>query len=543
MSGSLSDWWKVTTTISSSHPAILFATAEFGPWIKVGGLGEASAGLVNALNSMGAEVSVVMPDYGLIELDEFERTVLDGLPAWCPEVTVRRGWLPPASAGDPEREVEVTLIDFLGAHRSHPYVDPTTGEGWGDSNWFFLTFSAAVGALAARNQPDVVHLNDWHTGAATLHLPASIPTVLTVHNLAHQGTDHIDWLGWAATTGDPTVERRSVADAFVHHDAYSPLAGAVSTADRVVMVSESYCEEARSDEGGFGLHHRLLARGADLSGFRNGIDLGLWNPADDPHLPANFSADDLSGKAVCRSRLLREAGLDDDRGPLIGMVARLVHQKGIDLALDVVPFLDSLSATMVLIGSGSPALAARAREVAAAFPDRFAFADYDDALSHLVVAGSDLLLMPSRFEPCGLTQLQAMTCGTIPVVTAVGGLRDTVVDTDTSPRRGTGFVADKPASLDLLNALHRAARGWANARRRAAVQRRGMTADWSWTKPARHYLGLYRELAPMPETVGTVSEETLIATDTGLARFDPDLELAIELELQASAASATPEFV
>lgn len=426
----------------------------------------------------------------------------------------------------------MTLVDFLGGHRPHPYIDPATGEGWHDSTWFFQTFSAAVGTLAAQLRPDLVHLNDWHTATTLLHTPSTIPSALTVHNLAHQGVDHAGWLDHVTSGRHSREAGRAAPDAFRHHDAFNPLAGAISTADRVVMVSESYCDEVRGEAGGCGLHDRLVARGDDLSGIRNGIDLGLWHPADDPHLPATFSVDDLAGKATCRSELLRAVGLVEDRGPVIGMVARLAHQKGIDLALEVVPFLESLSARMILIGSGCPTLAAQAREVAARHPDRFAFRDYDDSFAHLVVAGSDLLLMPSRFEPCGLTQLQAMTCGTIPVATAVGGLRDTVIDTDTHPRRGTGFVADRATSLDLLNALHRAGRGWGNPRRRAAVQRRGMTADWSWTKPARHYLELYRDL--IAGTAGPLPDETGPDWLTNPGRdLDVDVELR-ELALVSS---------
>ena len=467
-------------------PTVLFATAEFGPHVKVGGLGEASSGLVGALSSMGVGGSVVMPDFGLMDLDGEKRRPLNGLPSWCPPIEVR--W------GRTDDDTDVTLLSFEGGQRPHPYNDPSTGIGWPDATWFYMTFSAGIAALAAEERPDVVHLNDWHTAAALLRLPPGTASILTVHNLAYQGVDDAAWLGLmtesideAAMTVDPT--------SFLANGAFNPLAGGIANADHVVLVSESYRDEATSEAGGFGLHEHLRRRGDRVSGIRNGIDLGLWHPADDTRLPVGFHHGDLAGKEICRKELLRAADLDPDRGPVIGMVARLVHQKGIDLALELVPFLDSLSARLVLMGSGSPALADKVRAVAEEYPDHFAgICDYDEAMAHLIVGGSDLLLMPSRFEPCGLTQLQAMTCGTIPVVTAVGGLRDTVVDTDACPRRGTGFVADRPTSLDLLNALHRACRGWSNSRRRAAVQRRGMTADWSWTKPARQYLELYRSL-------------------------------------------------
>ena len=177
------------------------------------------------------------------------------------------------------------------------------------------------------------------------------------------------------------------------------------------------------------------------------------------------------------------------------MVARFVQQKGIDLALDLVPYLESIRARFVLMGSGSAAITAHAREVADRHPEHFTvFPGYDETMAHLIVGGSDLFLVPSRFEPCGLTQMQAMTCGTIPVVTNVGGLRDTVIDTDRNPKTGNGFVAAQPTALALIDAVHRAARGWSNPRRRAAVQRRGMTADWSWAKPAKQYVGLYNNI-------------------------------------------------
>ncbi len=472
-------------------PTVLFATAEFGPYVKVGGLGEASSGLVGSLSSMGVGVSVVMPDFGLIELEDEKRWPLTGLPSWCPAIEARSGRTDP-EAGD---DIDIILLSFEGGLRAHPYVDPATGESWPDATWFYMTFSAGVAALATEERPHAVHLNDWHTAAALLRLPPDVGTILTVHNLAYQGIDDGAWLGRMMESVDGSALRVDPM-AFLVDDAFNPLAGGISGADRIVLVSESYRDEATSEAGGFGLHHQLRYRGEQVSGIRNGIDLGLWHPADDLRLPVGFHHGDLSGKEICRKELLKEADLDADRGPVIGMVARLVHQKGIDLALDMVPFLDSLSARLVLMGSGSPALADKVRDVAERYPDHFAgFCDYDETMAHLIVGGSDLLLMPSRFEPCGLTQLQAMTCGTIPVVTAVGGLRDTVVDTDTCPRRGTGFVADRATSLDLLNALHRACRGWSNPRRRAAVQRRGMTADWSWTKPARQYLDLYRALS------------------------------------------------
>ncbi|MGI9607650.1 MAG: glycogen synthase [Acidimicrobiales bacterium] len=456
---------------------VLFATAEYAPIVKVGGLSEASSGLVGCLRSLGTEVEVIMPDYGLVELTDVTELPLDGLPSWMPATVVRRGWS--ASAGP------ITLIHFAGSERENPYVDPATGEGWPDNADRFLSFSTAVASYAEIRRPDVVHCNDWHAASTIALLPSDIGSVLTVHNLAHQG-----WAGaaWASRFG-------THGRAFLEAGAFNALAGGISLADRVVLVSESYAAEALLPETGCGLHHRLAARGAAVSGIRNGIDPGLWDPGEDPLLPVTFDHRDLTGKEICRKELLKLAGLESERGPVIGIVARFVHQKGIDLALELAPFLRTIPARLVMIGMGSPDITRLAQDTVGQHPDVVALlGGYDEERAHLVVAGSDLLLVPSRFEPCGLTQMQAMTCGTLPVVTPVGGLRDTVIDTDACPRSGTGFVAGEATPLGLLDAIHRASRGWSNPRRRGAVQQRGMTADWSWATPAREYANLYQHV-------------------------------------------------
>ena len=427
---------------------------------------------------MGALVEFVMPDYGLIDLRDVTEQPLDYLPSWCPPVTARQGWA--------DYVGQVTVLSFEGSKRSHPYVNPATGVGWEDNTEYFMVFAAAVAQLAVVRKPHVVHCNDWHTAPAIGRLPAGTPSVLTAHNLAHQGASDLRWAKRIGVHGQ----------AFVEKGAFNPLAGGVSLADKVIMVSQSYAEEAVLPETGFGLHNRLIARGDDLIGIRNGIDVGLWHPSTDPLLPYNYDLQDLSGKELCRKELLHGTDLADDKGPVLGLVARLDHQKGIDLALSLAPYLENLHARLVIMGSGSPELARLAERTQARFPDRVhVFDGYDERLAHLVVAGSDMLLVPSRFEPCGLTQMQAMTCGTIPVVTDVGGLRDTVLDTDANRRAGTGYVAKHATSMSLLDTVHRAVRGWSNSRRRTAIQRRGMTADWSWATPARRHMEIYEELS------------------------------------------------
>ena len=243
---------------------------------------------------------------------------------------------------------------------------------------------------------------------------------------------------------------------------------------------------------GCGLHLVLRGRSGVLSGILNGIDTAIWDPAEDPHLAAPFALDDLSGKATCRAALVARMGLKLSGGPIVVLVTRLVEQKGVDLLLPVVPFLAGMGAQLVVLGSGDAELVQDLHAVASAHPQSVRFVPgYDESLAHQLFAGGDLLAMPSRFEPCGLTQMQALRYGTLPVATAVGGLRDTIVDLDADPIAGTGWLAESASSLALLDALHRAVSSWSDPSLRRSAQHRGMARDWSWAEPAKQHLDLY----------------------------------------------------
>jgi starch synthase len=232
-----------------------------------------------------------------------------------------------------------------------------------------------------------------------------------------------------------------------------------------------------------------------LVGILNGIDTDVWDPATDAHLVARTATVDEVARATNRAAVLGRVGLADGPSPLLVMVTRLVEQKGVDLALPLLPLLRRMPARLAVLGSGDAALAADLRAAALADPAHVAFVEgYDERLSHLLFGGGDLLLMPSRFEPCGLAQMQALRYGTLPVVTAVGGLRDTVVDADDHPTTGTGWVAAAPDPVDLLDAVHRAVRGWSDPAVRLAAQERGTAIDWSWRAPAQRHIELYEGL-------------------------------------------------
>ncbi len=462
---------------------VLFATAELAPLVRVGGLAEAAGGLVQALRRAGVAVELVVPDYGgpLSPVLGNEVTEAIELPAWA-------GGPGSARTGILEGYGEVTLVDVPGIRRPHPYVPPGEADGWPDNDQRFFAFSAATSVLALRRSVDVVHVNDWHTAPVLGFLPATMPTVLSLHNLAYQG-----WCdrGWLSTL---RAEHQRAYD--VEHSC-NPLAGAIAIADRVVAVSPHYADEIRTVTEGAGLHELLAERGSALVGILNGIDTEAWDPSTDPALVERYRLRNVgAAKQINGNALRAEVGLAPSDGPLIAMVTRLVGQKGVDIALDATVALPSIDAQFVLLGAGDPALSANARTVEHLVPDRVRFVEgFDLALAHRLFAASDLFVMSSRFEPCGLAQMQAMRYGSLPVVTDVGGLHDTVVDGDESDE-GTGFVCRSVNAAGLVDALHRATRAWRVKGRRQTLIRNAMSIDWSWDAPAGSYIDLYHGLAP-----------------------------------------------
>lgn len=465
---------------------ILFASAELAPVVSVGGLGSAASGLVRALRVLKHDVEVVLPDYEHYELTEETTTSLDS-PLWTGPLKVRSGHHPIVGA--------LTLVQSPSITRPHPYLDEH-GNGWSDNDQRFLSFSYAVAALAARSRPDIIHVNDWHTAAALAMIDPDLAcaTVLSIHNLAYQGTCDAGWLEHLGPR----------AQSAARDSACNPLAAGIALADAIVVVSPTYRAEILEEHNACGLHDVLTSRQDSIYGIRNGIETDVWNPATDPHIDVNFDSSSLSNKLVLQHALRDELRLahppEDARTSLSVVVSRLVHQKGIDQLLQLLPFLGSLPTQVVVLGSGDHQLADSLRTAADDDPNNIAFVDgFVEPLGHRILAAGDFVLMPSRFEPCGLTQMQAMRYGTIPIVAGVGGLLDTVSDADLNSKSGTGFVADNHRAVSMLDAWHRAQRAWQSAQRRRGIQRRGMRADWSWAIPAQQHVNLYEHLA----TTGT----------------------------------------
>ncbi len=465
---------------------VLFATAELAPAARVGGLAEAAAGLVKALRASGSDVIIALPDYGTIELSN-ERSWELQVPEWAGPARARRGEA--VGVGD------LILIDRPGLSRPHPYVEPGSGQGWPDNDHRFLGFSAAVAALCLDLNPDVLHLNDWHTAATLGFLATPPPSVLTIHTLGYQGLCKATWL------------QRIPYDSWKYawYDSCNPLLGAIRSADKIIAVSPNYASEILTEDQGQGLHEELARRGADLVGIRNGIDTSIWDPRTDQIIPRSYTDESFEfGKAEAKQSLLDQFGWEPSSDPILGVVSRLVDQKGIDLIANLGPFLKYLPARLVLLGSGQAELASLIRQMASEQPHRIGTVTdrYDEDFAHRIFAGSDLFLMPSRFEPCGLAQMQAMAYGTPPVATPVGGLVDTIIDADAGRALGTGFLSLTPDLAGFVDALHRAVRAHRSTSRRRGIQRRGMMTDWSWQEPAAAHRGIYADLLS-PSKAGT----------------------------------------
>ena len=459
---------------------ISFAAAEVAPYAKVGGLADVAGSLPQALAALGHEVSVYLPLHRSIDTAKFA----------IPTKGARTHSVPYGAAHARIESPEITRdrVRFVFVRSFRIGRDKV--YGYPDDAKRYALFCRAVLADLEESKPDVIHAHDWH--AALLVQLASrsrqlrgSATVFTIHNLAYQGRTSADVL---RLVGLPrtrlAVESRGEAN---------PMARAIATTDIVSTVSERYAQEILTPEFGEGLQDLLRERRGDLWGITNGIDTAFFDPARDPHIAAHYSAEDQIGKATCKAALQKETGLVvDASAPLFGVIGRLVEQKGVDLLTAVAPWLVEKGGQLVVLGTGDPAYEQRWRELAQKMKGRLALTlGFDAALAQRIYAGSDMFLMPSRFEPCGLGQLISLRYGTIPVVRAVGGLADTVRDVD-ADGRGNGFSFTKYEAAAFADALQRALHRYrAGGQPWVALRTRAMLEDHSWTASARRYVEMY----------------------------------------------------
>ena len=480
---------------------VLFVTPELAPWVKSGGLGEISWSLPGALRSAGVDVRILVPAYPSLHAAFPKASCLA-------EVAPSGGEFPACRllSATAENGVPLLLVDcpayFL--REGSAYLD-ADGNDFGDNHLRFGLLSKIAALLGSEAsplewRPDILHCNDWPCGLAPAYLHfmsgRKAATVMSIHNLAFQGIFPADTL---APLGLPP--EAFAMDGVEYWGKLSFMKAGLHYAGRITTVSPRYAEEIQTEAFGYGFAGLLRWRRADLRGILNGIDTMVWNPAADPHLPRRYEFSHMKGKEACKAVLRERFGLAGEfQVPLLGAVCRITHQKGIDLLLHIGEEIAALPAQLVLLGTGDKGLEAALSGLAARHPGQFAVRiGFDDGLAHLVEAGADIFLMPSRFEPCGLNQMYSLRYGTPPIVRDTGGLADTVVDCNPANiEAGTanGFVFGEATADALLEAIRRAVSAWRDRALWHKLQRNGMALDFSWSAAATAYLSTYASLIP-----------------------------------------------
>jgi starch synthase len=473
---------------------IAILTSEAVPFAKTGGLADVSGALPKALGEHDADARLILPLYDLIDRSLLNGGSIENVRVeWRGQVHNVRFWYSDA-AGAPTYLLETPQF----------FARPNV-YGYQDDHIRFAFFSRAALALLKSLdwQPDVVHGNDWPCGFAMAELRArrrheeffrSTRTLFSLHNVGYQGlfdSGDLWWLGF----GDPP-ER----DDFMLERAASALKAGIITADALSTVSPRYSREIQTSEQGHGLDWLLRARSNRLVGITNGVDYDLWNPETDPHIAANFSADDMSGKRECKIDLLRRFGLPEDADrPILAIISRLVGQKGYDLIRLVAEPILRTGAFFIALGAGAKEYEDFLQRLHDVAPQQVGiYKGYaGEPLAHQIEAGADMFLMPSRYEPCGLNQMYSMRYGTVPVVRATGGLDDTVQQFDPRSGTGTGFKFEPYDAGALLEKIREALYFYARPDDWQKIQRNGMTVDNSWAAAAKKYLELYQELVKL----------------------------------------------
>jgi len=502
-----------------SDRSVLLVGSEALPFSKTGGLADVLGALPLALARLGWDVTVVSPRYRDVTAGELVGRFVVTIGSYAAEV----GFF------------EVPLMDGARAvlieepalfHRDGLY---SKGDvDYPDNPLRFAMLARAALEFASRRAvaPSVVHAHDWQAGLVPVYLKTryashpmlgGAPSVFTIHNLAYQGLFEPSWLPRLDLPGSLLSPER-----MEYWSRISFLKGGINDAELITTVSPTYAREIQTPEAGFGFDGILRRRAADLVGILNGIDTDCWNPERDSFLPSAYGAADLTGKRAAKAAVLARFGLSADDSmlarPLIGMISRMVAQKGFDLIASLALVLPRLEATFVVLGTGEPQYQDLWRSLAISHPDRIAVSiGFDEGLAHLIEAGADIFLMPSKFEPCGLNQMYSLRYGTVPIVRRVGGLADTVYEAPPGPGTGsgarrrqptTGFTFDQDAPEALLEAIERALTAFKNRRKWRAIQRAGMKQEHSWDRSAREYVKIYeaamaRSTRVRPEPVRT----------------------------------------
>lgn len=461
---------------------ILFVTSEIHPLIKTGGLADVSASLPAALQALGMDIRILIPGYP---------GVLSGMKDACECASLPEGRL--FSASMPDTGVPIFAIDHPLYHREgNPYVDEL-GFDWPDNAARFGLLSKTAALLSSENspidwKPEIMHGNDWQSGLAPafMHFSGSrVKSMMTIHNLAFQGNFSPEWV---RKLGLPAFSYAMHGVEF--HGHLSFLKAGLYYSNAITTVSPSYAVEIQTPEMGCGMEGLLRWRRHEVHGILNGIDLSEWSPESDTYLTVNYDASRLDAKTVIKRELQGLLGLEQrDDAPLLGIVSRLTYQKGLDLVNDCADALFEQGAQLVVLGAGESGMEQYFQKLAQEYPGKCASTiGYDEALAHKIMAGADIFLMPSRFEPCGLNQMYGMRYGTPPIVRKTGGLADSVTDGE------TGFVFEKADGNSLSSAVSRALACYRNPEAFRRIQQNGMRQDFDWRNSANSYLALYESM-------------------------------------------------
>ncbi|MDR5783413.1 glycogen synthase GlgA [Caballeronia sp. LZ065] len=480
---------------------VLHAAAEMFPLLKTGGLADVVGALPPAQSQLGTHARVVLPGFPavLAGLEDLQPVAELGAAFGVGQIRLERGVLPPHGV-----VVYVVRADPFYDRPGNPYLD-AAHRPYADNDRRFALLGWAAARIATGAdpawKPHIVHAHDWHAGLAPAYLraferagAAKTASVMTVHNLAYQGTFPASEFGALQLPGDFFA-----VEGVEFYGLVSFLKAGLYYADRITTVSPTYAREIQTQAHGAGLHGLLQTRTHDITGILNGVDYAIWSPAVDESIATKYTPTRVSGKSKCKSALQERMGLErDDNALLFGVVSRLTEQKGLDLLLSVVPDIVQRGGQLVVLGTGDPALETGMKNAAAAHQGAVAVElGFDETLSHSIIAGSDVVMVPSRFEPCGLTQLYALAYGSLPLVHRVGGLADTVTDCsleNLADDLATGFVFDTFDRATVVSSIRRA---FALKQRRAdwkTVVRRGMDQRFSWEAAALKYAEVYQGL-------------------------------------------------
>ena len=478
---------------------LLFVTSEIFPLIKTGGLADVSGALPAALSKAGLDIQILLPAYrGMLAQCESARLLGSLQPFHEVRCDIYQTTLPGTS-------IPLLLIDCpaLYDRDGGPYHHPRDGE-WQDNPLRFGLLSKVAAMLSVPNmlqpwQPDLVHCNDWQSGLTPYYLrqlASPAKSVFSIHNLAFQGNFHADWRHRLLLS-----EQDFQPAGYEFYGHLSFMKAGLYYADALSTVSPTYAKEIQTEQFGFGFQGLLQHRAHDLTGILNGIDTDVWDPATDPYLPAHYTSNTLARKQQVKQALQAELHLQPRASsPLLGVVSRLTHQKGLDMLVEIAHELLASGCQLAVLGSGEPALEQQYLALMQQYPGQVAVTiGYNEPLSHRIMAGTDIFVMPSRFEPCGLNQMYGLRYGTIPLVANTGGLADSVkggalLADGRLPGTMTGLVMPENNPATLLVTLKQAIQIYANSGQWKQLQKQAMQQDVSWETSAKHYLDLYQDL-------------------------------------------------